>query len=61
VRPPPALHPDLRTLDSRWRRKHSREDHIMAAHRNQLGAYYNAKKPAGTADCFPQMQFTLLY
>jgi hypothetical protein len=50
----------MRTLDSRWRRKHSREDHIMAAHRNQLGAYYNAKQPARTADWFPQMQFTLL-
>jgi hypothetical protein len=27
----------------------------------QLGAYYNAKKPAGTADWFLQTQFTLLY
>jgi len=60
VRPPPAVHAHLRTLDSRWRRKHSGEDHIMAAHRNQLGAHYNAKQPAGTADWFPQMQFALL-
>lgn len=27
----------------------------------QLGAYYNAKKPDGTADWFLQTQFTLLY
>jgi hypothetical protein len=27
----------------------------------QVGAYDNAKKPAGTANWFPQTQFTSLY
>jgi hypothetical protein len=27
----------------------------------QVGAYDNAKKPAGIANWFPQTQFTLLY